>query len=131
MTTHTGLLLFFFALMTSCTLRPTEGSGGSGGSGGTAEGSGGGGGGANTPVACQDCRANAAKGSCSAAMAECQANPSCVGLDQCLTFTCDGPEADCYETCVAANPAGKAPYDAAKSCLECEACPQCESWFCQ
>jgi hypothetical protein len=106
-----------------CTIKPKGGSGGSAGEGG--QGGSGGAGGAGeceAKVTCDDCRVCASNGPCADELAACAANSACVAIDQCVTFLCDGTAAECLESCQAQNPSGSGVYNAARGCVECDAC---------
>lgn len=100
----------------------TGGNGGGGGSGGGNDGGGGSGGGSECgPGACSDCRTCAANGPCFDVTQACLADPTCVGIDECLTLCGATPE-ECWETCRAQNPTGTDLYDAARLCIDCDVC---------
>jgi hypothetical protein len=99
--------------------------GGEGGAGGGVEGGGGGGGegptGCDARKTCEDCATCASQTTCAEAIAACQDNPVCVGLDECMLY-CQG-DADCDEMCRLQNAAGLEEWDRAARCLYCDACP--------
>ncbi len=108
-------------------LRMPQGGGGNGAGGSKEEGGGdagggdAGGGSACGPGSCADCRTCATNGPCFEVTQACLADPTCVGIDECLTLCGATPE-ECWETCRAQNPTGTDLYDAARGCIDCDVC---------
>jgi hypothetical protein len=70
---------------------------------------------------CQDCQTCAFDSLCMTQYADCQAEPQCIALDECVSACREGDDA-CVQACVDANPNGADPLLALLECIFCDAC---------
>jgi hypothetical protein len=80
---------------------------------------------------CASCATCAITADCGQQYAQCQANPDCNSIVQCVTGC--GTDAGCVQDCASQSPGGAADFEPLAACVLCDACPSdcsTQAWDC-